>query len=127
MELTTVEKIKDFLCLVGLLIFCTVVGIYKIITFPIRMPVKLILSNRRKKHVICDTIDIMGDMEKDRIGVIRDIAYYCFGMKAEAYGRFALRQRCYDEHPGISFWKNYILSSIYGFLERYVLVTLYNK
>ena len=124
MELTTVEKIKDFLWLVGLLIFCTVVGIYKIITFPIRMPVKLIMSNRRKKHVICDT---MCDMEKDRIGAISDIAYYCFGMKAEAYGRFALRQRYYDERPGISFWKNYILNSIYGFLERYVAVTLYNK
>ena len=119
MELIIVEKIMDSLCLVGLLIFCTVVGIYKIITFPIRMPVKLIMSNRRKKHVVCDTI---GDLEKGGIGAISNITNYCFAMKAKAYGRFALRQRFHGKCPGKSFWKNYILYSIHSFL-----VTLYNK
>lgn len=96
----------------SLLILCTVVGIIRLLFFPIKMLGKI----RQKKTKVSRKLD--GDVISDPKNVLSsvpELAYNAFGWRAKTYALVALRS---DGRYGA------IRARIFGLLENYTLITL---
>ena len=96
---------QEILTSAGVLAICTLVGIVRLITLPIRLPIKM-LKRFTNGPVVGDAL---GDTRKDFACVSYDVAYITFGWKVEELAKRGLHPR---------------LSSFYTNLARYVALTL---
>lgn len=108
-----IRKPIEIIGMGSLLILCTVVGIIRLLFFPIKMLGKI----RQKKPKVSRKLvgDVIGDPKKDVLSSVPELAYNAFGWRAKTYALVALRS---NGRYGA------IRARIFGLLADYTLITL---
>ena len=108
-----IQKPIEIISLGSLLFLCTIVGIIRLLFFPIKMLGRI----RQKKAKASRKLDgdVISDPKKDVLSSVPELAYNVFGWRAKTYALVALRS---NGRYGA------IRARIFGLLANYTLITL---